>query len=181
MYAFEGHNSNVTHVSPDDRHPNEVIPHGPNRVDQLKTSFLPWIDVLQQILVAGADEAGCSQQQWISKALDGERQDLSHASLLNHLLPELGLDSSNIYSLTFDLSKSFDTRASSPITRRALKTSPATASAPLIKLADLTRAQQACRLKELIAKLILHFASTRPTIIVLYLQTGRLHSAMMSQ
>jgi hypothetical protein len=139
-------------------------------IDSFKVEFLPWISVLQRVLEVGANDDTCTPQQWIVKALGSERVDLTHAPLLNHLLPELELDGVYLFKLAFDRGLA---RGSTGSTIN-LRSSSGKGTGLITKCSDLTHAQKDQRLRELIAKLILYFASSRRTLIVLHLQTGKL-------
>ena len=146
---------------------NSPVTTASDGIGSFKVGFLPWISVLQRVLELGAQDDSCTPQQWIVKALGSARVDLTHAPLLNHLIPELELDSIRLFKLAFD-------RGLGRRTAIASTTKSATASNRAVpKCTDLTYAQKEQRLKELITKLILFFASTRPTMIILHLQTGQ--------
>jgi hypothetical protein len=151
---------------------SNTVPDGGD-LDSFKVGFLPWISVLQRVLEVGANDDTCTPQQWIVKALGSERVDLTHAPLLNHLLPELELDCLRLFNIAFDLGVSLADGPLSPVSRSSAAASVGNRAVSITKYTDLTRAQKAQRLKQIMAKLILHFASTRPTIIILHLQTGK--------
>ena len=151
--------------------PSNTVPDGGD-LDSFKVGFLPWISVLQRVLEVGAQDDSCTPQQWIVKALGSARVDLTHAPLLNHLIPELELDCLRLFNIAFELGVSLSDGPLSPISRSSAAASVGNRCISITKYTDLTRAQKAQRLKQLMAKLILHFASTRPTIIILHLQTG---------